>query len=434
VVLVALAAYLIVREEFGRAINTSLHRTLTAARQTLGPAPTSHGITRLLANQHAGSLATLTEVVTASGRVESANGAPALIKASNPVVALARAGTGTYFFDVRLKGTDYRVLAAAIGPGYAVELDRSLAEHESTLSELRLILVVLILGGIAFAALLGRFVAGAALTPLRRLTAAVEHVAATTDLGARIDVSSADELGRLASSFNTMLAALNGTVSALDESARSQRQLIADASHELRTPVTSLRTNIEILQQADDMPPRDRARLIADVVEQLEELSTLVGDLIELAREEEHVEALEEVRFDVLVAEAIERAKLHAPEARFETDLAESVVNAVPARLGRAVNNLLDNAVKFAGTKEPIEVRVRDGELAVRDHGPGIDPDDLPLIFDRFYRGTHSRALPGSGLGLAIVRQVAERHSGTVSASAAPGGGTIVRFRVPVAT
>jgi two-component system sensor histidine kinase MprB len=156
--------------------------------------------------------------------------------------------------------------------------------------------------------------------------------------------------------------------------------------------------------------------------------------LIELARDDEQFEPLEEVRLDMLVAEAIERAKLHAPEVRFETDLHESVVNAVPSRLGRAVNNLLDNAVKFAGTEEPIEISVHDGELEVRDHGPGIDPDELPLIFDRFFRGSHSRALPGSGLGLAIVRQVAERHAGTVSAAAAPGGGTIVRFRVPVAT
>jgi two-component system sensor histidine kinase MprB len=106
----------------------------------------------------------------------------------------------------------------------------------------------------------------------------------------------------------------------------------------------------------------------------------------------------------------------------------------VPSRLGRAVNNLLDNAVKFAGTDAPIEVRLSDGELAIRDHGPGIDPDELPLIFDRFFRGARSRSLPGSGLGLAIVRQVVERHAGSVTAAAAPGGGTIVRLRVPLAT
>jgi two-component system sensor histidine kinase MprB len=231
-----------------------------------------------------------------------------------------------------------------------------------------------------------------------------------------------------------MLGALDGTIRALDESARAQRQLVADASHELRTPVTSLRTNIEILQRSEDLAPAERTRLIADVVEQLEELSALVADLIELARDDQQVEPLEEVRLDILVAEAIEWAKLHSPSARFDVDLEETVISGVPSRIGRAVNNLLDNAVKFAGTDAPIEVRLHDGELAIRDHGPGIDPDDLPHIFDRFFRGSRSRALPGSGLGLAIVRQVAERHAGSVSAGPAPGGGTIVRLRVPLAT
>jgi two-component system sensor histidine kinase MprB len=212
---------------------------------------------------------------------------------------------------------------------------------------------------------------------------------------------------------------------------RVQRRLVADASHELRTPVTSLRTNIEILERADELPAGERSRLIADVVEQLEELSSLITDLIELAREDEHVDAREDVRLDVLVAEAVERARRHAPTARFEVNLEPTLVSGVPGRLDRAVNNLLDNAVKFAGTEKPIEVRLHDGELEVRDHGPGIDAADLPHVFDRFWRGDRSRALPGSGLGLAIVRQVAELHAGSVSADAAPGGGTVVRLRVP---
>ena len=168
------------------------------------------------------------------------------------------------------------------------------------------------------------------------------------------------------------------------------------------------------------------------MVTQLEELSELINDLIELAREDEHIDSREDVRFDVLVSEAIERARLHAPKARFEVALDPTVVTGVPSRLGRAVNNLLDNAVKFAGTEEPIEVRLHAGELEVRDHGPGIDVDDLPHIFDRFFRGARSRALPGSGLGLSIVRQVAELHAGSVTVDAAPGGGTVVRMRVPV--
>jgi two-component system sensor histidine kinase MprB len=435
VALVAFASYVIVRDELGRSIDKSLAHALAITRADAGHARTEHArLRQLLDRQSASRMVVPVELISATGSVERASDATTTIHPSARVVALARAGAGTYLFDANIKGTDYRVLAAGISPGYALVIDRSLAEDESTLSGLQLILFLLAVGGIVLAALLGRFVARTALAPVRRLTAAVEHVAATNDLGERIDATGRDELGRLAGAFNAMLAALNGTISALDESARAQRQLIADASHELRTPVTSLRTNIEILQHPADLPEPERTRLIADVVEQLEELSTLVSDLIELARDDEQFEPLEEVRLDMLVAEAIERAKLHAPEVRFETDLHESVVNAVPSRLGRAVNNLLDNAVKFAGTEEPIEISVHDGELEVRDHGPGIDPDELPLIFDRFFRGSHSRALPGSGLGLAIVRQVAERHAGTVSAAAAPGGGTIVRFRVPVAT
>jgi len=314
-------------------------------------------------------------------------------------------------------------------------IDRSLSEQDATLAHLRVVLLVVAAIGIALAALLGWFVGRTTVAPVRRLTAAAEHVAATNDLAARIDETRRDELGSLARSFNAMLHALDGTMRALDESARSQRQLVADASHELRTPVTSLRTNIEFLQQSEELEPEARRRLISDVVTQLEELSELVSDLIELARNDEEItEPLEDVRLDVLVSESIEWARLHSPQARFDVTLEETVVSAVPSRLGRAVNNLLDNAVKFAGTDAPIEVRLSDGELAIRDHGPGIDPAELPHIFDRFFRGARSRSLPGSGLGLAIVRQVVERHAGSVTAAAAPGGGTIVRLRMPVVT
>ena len=231
-----------------------------------------------------------------------------------------------------------------------------------------------------------------------------------------------------------MLTVLDETVSKLDESARTQRRLVADASHELRTPVTSVRTNIEILERADELPAGERSRLISDVVEQLEELSALINDLIELAREDEHVDSREEVRLDILVTEAIERARRHSPQVSFEVSLDPTLVNGVPSRLDRAVNNLLDNAVKFAGTDQPIEVRLHDGELEIRDHGPGIDAEDLPHVFDRFFRGAHSRARPGSGLGLAIVRQVAELHGGSVSVDAAAGGGTVVRMRLPISS
>jgi two-component system sensor histidine kinase MprB len=298
-------------------------------------------------------------------------------------------------------------------------------------------LALIVLGGIAVAALLGQLVSRATIAPIRHLTRAAEHVAATQDLAQRIPVRGGDEISRLAMSFNAMLDALERSVQALDSSVQAQRQLVADASHELRTPLTSLRANVEILQRADSLPTSERDRLITDVVEQLEELTTLVNDLIELARDEEPLPLQEEVRLDELVAEAIARARRHAPDARIQASLEPTLLIGDPARLDRAVKNLLDNALKFAPRELPIEVVLRGGELTVRDHGSGIEELDAPHVFDRFFRSQSARALPGSGLGLAIVRQVAEAHGGSVELDAPPSGGTLVggtlvRIRLPV--
>jgi two-component system sensor histidine kinase MprB len=451
VLLGALASYVIVRQEFHHAVANSLNDSLSTDQDVVAG--------RIQRGRGAGAVPRLTraqrldrllgpqlnridepgvvELVSTSGRITRAYGITRRqeVGASSAIRKLARSGSGTLMFEARLANTDYEVLAGTLAPGVAIVIERSLSEHNATLAHLRVVLAIVGGIGIALAALLGWFVARTTLAPVRRLTAAAEHVAATNDLAARIDDSRRDELGSLARSFNAMLGALDGTMRALDDSARAQRQLVADASHELRTPVTSLRTNIEFLQQSAELEPEEHRRLICDVVTQLEELSELVSDLIELARHDEQIaEPLEEVRLDILVGEAIERAQLHAPDARFDVKLEETIVSAVPSRLGRAVNNLLDNAVKFAGTDAPIEVRLEHGELAIRDHGPGIDPEELPHVFDRFFRGSRSRPLPGSGLGLAIVRQVVERYSGTVSAGPAPGGGTIVRVRMPIVT
>ncbi|HEY5198196.1 MAG TPA: HAMP domain-containing sensor histidine kinase [Solirubrobacteraceae bacterium] len=373
------------------------------------------------------------QVISASGPAVKLPASSVVLPVSAQSRTLARKGSGSRIFDATVDGQHLRILTVGFEPGHAVEVARPLAEVDSVLGNIRLILVLLTAGGIALAAVLGRFVAGAAVVPVRRLTDAAEHVAETQDLSKRIEDGGPDELGRLATSFNSMLDVLAGTMAALDESARAQRQLVADASHELRTPVTSLRTNIEILEQADQLEEGDRRRLIADVVEQLEELSALVGDLIELARDETRHEAPEEIRLDTLISEAIARAVLHAPTARFDVELEETIVSGVPSRLDRAINNVLDNAVKFAGTEQPIEVRLAGGELTVRDHGPGIDATELPHVFDRFYRGAKARALPGSGLGLAIVRQVIDLHGGSVAIERAVGGGTLARVRLPTA-
>ena len=441
VLLAAVASYFIVRQELRSSVDSSLRTALTATeryvdrplRSPPGPfrAPSrAQRLQRLLsgAPNRLGEPGVL-ELVSASGALMRAHGVSAgqELPVSPRLVALARRGTGRATFTVPVNGTDLRVLAAGVGGDETIVLARSLSEQDSTLFHLRLILIVVAAIGIALAALLGSFVARTALAPVRRLRAAAEHGAATTDLGARIENTGSDELGSLARSFNAMLAAL-------DESARTQRRLIADASHELRTPVTSVRTNLEYLQRASDLAPAERERLIRDLVGQLEGLSGLVSDLIELAREDDQAnsEPLEEVRFDVLIDEAVERARLYSPQARFDVELEETLVSAMPSRLGRAVSNLLENAVKYAGTEEPIEVRLAGGELEIRDHGPGIDPEELPHVFDRFFRGTRSRALPGSGLGLAIVRQVVERHAGSVSASSGPDGGMVFRLRMPV--
>jgi two-component system, OmpR family, sensor histidine kinase MprB len=352
-----------------------------------------------------------------------------------PVDARTRAlaaGKGRSFFrDATVNGLSLRILAEYLAPGRVVQFAQPLTEVNELLGHLRLILVLLSLGGILLAALLGRLVARAAMLPVRRLTRAAEHVAETQDLSQRIAPAGEDEIGRLAVSFNAMLDALERSMGALDASVHAQRQLVADASHELRTPVTSLRTNIEILQQARDIDGSERERLLDDVVQQIEELTLLVNDLIDLARGEEQRADAEDVRLDMVVEEAVERARRNSPATPLRTTLEPVLVSGVAARLERAVANLIDNAVKYSPAGEPVEIELSAGELTVRDYGQGISAEDMPHVFDRFYRGAEARGRPGSGLGLAIVRQVVIQHGGTVAAERAPGGGTLMRVRLP---
>ncbi|HEY4811015.1 MAG TPA: HAMP domain-containing sensor histidine kinase [Solirubrobacteraceae bacterium] len=372
------------------------------------------------------------QVVGAKGTIliRSARGVSLPVDAHTRL--LAANGGVSFFRDAYVGGTHLRILAEPLGSGRAVQFAQPLTEVDSLLSRLRLILVLLDIGGIALAALLGRLVSGAAVQPLKRLTQTTEHVALTQDLSRRIQLAGADELGRLASSFNAMLDALEHSMSALDASVHAQRQLVADASHELRTPVTSLRTNIEILQQqGQELSPEDTSRLLSDVVEQIEELTLLMNDLIELARGEEPRADAEDLRLDLLVSEVLERTRRNSPATPLPVELERTFVTGVPARLERAIANLLDNAIKYSPPGEPVEVRLRDGALTVRDHGPGISAEDLPHIFDRFYRGAEARGRPGSGLGLAIVRQVASQQGGSITAEPAPGGGTLMRLHLP---
>ena len=430
ILLAAPLVYLIVRGELRRQVDDSLReRAVAIARIPLrggfdvdgrihvivprGPFAASGGFVQYVDSD--GNVATPIEERYA-GRVEL----PA-----EPAIGVARRGGGAVFTDATVADTHVRVISVQTRTrGIAVQIARSLAEVDATLHRVRNLLLAVVLCGIGLASGLGLLVARAALAPVRRLTEATEHVTETGDLTARLDDRGRDELSRLGGSFNRMMGALEG-------SRRAQRQLVADASHELRTPLTSLRTNIEVLALDRELPAGERQRLLSDVVEQLDEMTTLVAELVELARGEQQAPEPEEVRLDVLVADAVERARRNAPGVRFDVELEETTVRGVPAQLDRAVSNLLDNAAKWSSRDGTVDVAVADNEVVVRDRGPGIPEPDMPHVFDRFYRAPSARGLPGSGLGLAIVKQVAERHGGSVTAERPDGGGTRMRLALP---
>ncbi|MFI8425420.1 sensor histidine kinase [Streptomyces sp. NPDC085460] len=317
-----------------------------------------------------------------------------------------------------------------LGPGLvAVSVARPLAEIDNSLATLGWVLLLVSGIGVVGAGAAGLWVARTGLEPVNRLTGAVEHVAATEDLTVRIPAEGEDEIARLSRSFNQMTAAL---ASSRDRQAR----LIADAGHELRTPLTSLRTNLELLARSEEtgraIPPEDRRALMASVKAQMTELAALIGDLQELARPDAvRPGPLEVVPLHTVLRSALDRARLRGPELTFTTDLAPWYVRAEPAALERALVNVLDNAVKFSPPRGTVEVVLMRGELTVRDHGPGIAPDELPHVFDRFWRSPSARSLPGSGLGLSIVARTVKQAGGSVSLTPAEGGGTIAALRLP---
>jgi two-component system sensor histidine kinase MprB len=336
--------------------------------------------------------------------------------------------------DVRVGGSHLREitipLTFAFGQTAALQIARPLDAVDHVLSNLRLILALALAGGMGLAALLGRVAGKRVLAPLADVAQTAQLIGETDDLSRRIIVTTDDEVGQLATRFNQMMERLQFSREQLDASVAAQRQLVADASHELRTPVTSLKTNIEVLL-ASTFLSEDDQQLLVDVVEQADELTELVGDLIELSRGDLPLGAIEDVRLDRLVEDAIHRAQRNFPAAKIQANLEPVSVEGTPERLSRAVNNLLDNAGRHSPDAGLIEVEVNQTCLRVRDHGTGIDAQDLPHIFDRFYRGASARGTQGSGLGLAIVRQVAEQHGGRVTAANAPGGGAEFMFYLP---
>jgi two-component system sensor histidine kinase MprB len=359
--------------------------------------------------------------------VPGGQGSSARIAPSAGDLRIAAGGRGSALADRTVRGTRLRVLTRGAGSRGAVVVALPLAEVDDELGRLELLLVVIAVAGIALAAALGVLVARTALAPIARFTTRAERLTGGLDLTQRLEMSGNDELARLAQSFNATLDALAGSVGV-------QRRLIADAGHELRTPIASLRANIQVLQEAGRLSAEDRESLRRDVVQELDELTALIGDVIELARGAEHEATRDDVRLDALVRAAAERSARRAGEVRFELDLQPTLVSGDAPGIGRAVSNLLENARKWSPPGGLVEVGLREGELTVRDHGPGFAERDLPFVFDRFYRADRARKLPGSGLGLAIVRQAAEAHGGYARAQNASGGGGLLRvhFGAPI--
>jgi two-component system sensor histidine kinase MprB len=410
VAVASVALYVVARHELRGAVDASLRdRASHAEARPHGPflPPVAFG--------GAGGFA---QLVTSDGDVLGPRDEETL-PADSRDVEVARGERGSFLRDERVDGVHLRVLTYPVEPGAAVQLARPLTETDRALRRIRLALVLVGGIGIAVAAALAAAVAAAALRPVRRLTEAAERVAATADLGARVEADGGDELARLGRRFNEMLAALEAAVA-------SQRRLVADASHELRTPLTSVRTNVELAREnrvgADEI-----RRALDDALVEVDELTRLVGDLVDLARGQERRLHPEELRLDELAAGVVERARTRANGIAFETSLEPSVVRGDARLLERAVANLVDNAVKWSPPSGTVRVEVADGAVVVQDEGPGVDAADLPFVFDRFYRSTDARSKPGSGLGLAIVREAAEAHGGRATAEESSAG---ARFRL----
>jgi two-component system, OmpR family, sensor histidine kinase MprB len=423
VALVALAAYLTVRHQLQATMDHSLLNRAGAAART-------SAINELKAPAWVfGAADVKIGFMTAEGQPIGTENGPAeeAITLGRPEIAVAR---GEQRYSCRTIATgagDYRVAAVPSNePGVALVVAQSLEPNEYTLDKLGLVLFLFGAVGVIAAGLAGWAVARNGLRPVRRLTDAAEEIARTEKL-APIDVGGNDEIARLARAFNAMLAALAA-------SRDRQRRLVADAGHELRTPLTSLRTNLDLLTQAESrggLSEASRAELMDDVRFQIEELTTLIGDLTELARDDPAGAVQQVVDLSEIIDRAVERVRRRAPGLHFDVRTQPWWVTGEPAGLERAVTNLLDNAAKWSPALGTVTARLTDGALLVADQGPGIDEEDRPHVFDRFYRSKESRTLPGSGLGLAIVRQVAERHGGTVRVGRSEDGGAAFWFELP---
>ncbi|WP_341483516.1 HAMP domain-containing sensor histidine kinase [Streptomyces longhuiensis] len=427
---VATAAWIVTREQLTGQLDSNL-RSVEAPPGFVQDLLSTCGIKQPASDQRDRTPTPYTvQVITSDGAVCSAPGSTA-IKVVDTDISVARGVLASSLHDAQSEdGQEMRVatsrpnLPRGLGGTYAVSIAQPLSSVTQPLNSLALLLLGVAGIGVIASATAGIGIARAGLRPVERLTATVEHIARTEDLTVRIPAAGDDEIARLAKSFNAM-------TEALATSRDRQQQLIADAGHELRTPLTSLRTNIELLIRSEksgrQLPEGARADLLASVAAQIGELAGLIGDLQELSRPDSAPgggTSLQVVPMHEVARRALERAKLRGKNLAFTSAMEDWFVLADPATLERAVVNLLDNAVKFSPEKGTVKIALTGGQLTVRDEGPGVMPDDLPYVFDRFWRSPTARSLPGSGLGLSIVARVVQRSGGTVSLRPAEGGGT----------
>jgi two-component system sensor histidine kinase MprB len=363
----------------------------------------------------------------AAAQLVAATGAVTQCIAGGPMLPVDEAdlavGLGDHRFQtVAIEGNDYRMLTSPWRGGGVLQIARNLAEIEEVLSRLRNRLVVLTLAGVAAAALFGWWLARRIVRPVVNLRDTAEQIASTQDLTTPIPVDGEGEVGSLARSFTTM-------VHALATSREQQQRLISDASHEMRTPLTSLRTNIELLGRGDQLAPSERQEVVEALNVEVAELSDLVGELVDLATDSWKDEPAEPVRLADLAEDVCGRARRRTGrDITCEVDGDAAPIIGHPQQLERAISNLVDNAVKYSPAGTAIDLVATTGSVVVRDRGPGIAPEDQPHVFDRFYRSTTARSEPGSGLGLAIVQQIVDRHHGRVWATNRSDGGAEVGF------
>ena len=397
---------------------------LRSAASVILPVVTTTGNLPLRPSQEPERPPNVPRLVAADGRVLA--GRPTLDLAVTEAARAVASGVRASLLETqRLGSEEFYVLTLPASGGRALQVARSLAPVEAIRSQL--LTIAIVFGGLGIVAALaaGAAVASGALVPLRRLSRAAERITATGDLTQRVGAAGRDELARFGTSFDAMLERLEAMVAEVERARRAQRQLVADASHELRAPLATLRANVELLSLGSGAPVGDRDALAADTLAGITDLTTLVEQLVDLAREDQRVHERMPVRLDKVVLEEIDRVQRRHTAIEFVPRLEETTVLGDAEALARAIANLLDNAGKWSPAGGTVRVDLRDGTLQVRDDGPGIDETDLPRIFERFYRGARATSLPGSGLGLAIVAQVMASHGGQVVAAQAPGGGTV---------